>query len=241
MSYLNKFQTHTDYANETFVAPNVSACVEDGHVHYMGFPKTNGYDYVDLGLPSGTLWATCNVGANSPEEYGDYYAWGEVIPNKAATYTWDNYKFGTENALTKYNRTDNKMTLDLEDDAAHVVMGGDWHIPTYEQFQELDGNTTNSWTTDYNGTGIAGIIFTSSVNNASIFFPSANSIWNDGMDHTVPQALIWSSSRYNNPASDAFYFDITEDYVRINNNTSRYPGFSVRGVIGEWKSTEEQD
>ncbi len=104
----------------------------------------NGHEYINLGLPSGTLWATCNVGANSPEEYGDYFAFGETEPKEfyaLETYKWGN---GETNAfLTKYctnsdwGIVDNKTILDKEDDAAFVNWGGNWRTPTLEEFQEL--------------------------------------------------------------------------------------------------------
>ena len=103
--------------------------------------KEDYVEQVDLGLPSGTIWAACNLGASSPEECGDYYAWGETEPKDK--YSWNTYKFGTENNLTKYNKEDKKTILDPEDDAAHVALGGKWHIPTREQIQELLDNTTN--------------------------------------------------------------------------------------------------
>ena len=128
--------------------------------------KENYVEYVDLGLPSGTLWATCNLGASSPEEYGDYYAWGET--EQKDYYDWDTYKFGEEFNLTKYNIEDGKTILDLEDDAANVVLGGEWHMPTKKQIEELFENTTNeksrlNW--------VEGILFTSKTNNNTLFFP----------------------------------------------------------------------
>ena len=88
-------------------------------------------EQVDLGLPSGTIWAAWNVGASSLEEYGDYYAWGETKPKDK--YTWNTYKFGTKDNLIYYNKKDGKTILDPEDDVAHIVLGGKWHIPTEEQ------------------------------------------------------------------------------------------------------------
>lgn len=99
----------------------------------------NGHEYVDLGLPSGTLWATVNIGASTPSENGNFYAWGETEPK--SNYSLSTYKWGNdETNYTKYNDTDGKTQLDLEDDAAHVNWGGDWHIPTYEQIMELYDN-----------------------------------------------------------------------------------------------------
>ena len=119
--------------------------------------NSNGRQYVDLGLPSGTLWATCNVGASSPEDPGALYAWGEIETKDV--YSWETYKWcnGTEykvnnKTLTKYcdrggyGLLDGKISLEPEDDVAHVNWGGDWHIPTKAEFQELIDNCTAKWT-----------------------------------------------------------------------------------------------
>ena len=126
----------------------------------------DGHEYVDLGLPSGTLWATCNVGASKPEEYGDYFAWGETQPKK--DYSLATYKWYSENEYTKYGN-DGKTELDLEDDAANANWGGDWRMPSKEQLLELvrycswekiTFNGVNGW----KGVG---------QNGNSIFLPSA--------------------------------------------------------------------
>ena len=119
-------------------------------------PAPAGVQAVDLGLPSGMKWASCNVGADKPEDYGNYYAWGEVLPKE--DYSWITYKYanGDYNKLTKYCNdasdgdngfTDNKTTLDPEDDAAHVNWGGSWRMPTYAEWDELQSNCTWTWTT----------------------------------------------------------------------------------------------
>ena len=103
----------------------------------------NGHEYVDLGLPSGIKWATCNVGATTPEEYGDYFAWGETQPKDY--YDWSTYKYcnGDEYSITKYctrstyGTVDIKTTLELSDDAARVNWGGKWRMPTIEEQKEL--------------------------------------------------------------------------------------------------------
>jgi len=125
-----------------------------------------GYDYVDLGLPSGTKWATCNVGASSPEMFGDYYAWGEVT--EKGVYTWATYEYGSgDKNLTKYCNesshgkngfTDGRTTLELLDDAAYVNWGGKWRMPTKTQWDELIGQCYWVLTDSYNGSGVAGVI-----------------------------------------------------------------------------------
>ena len=111
----------------------------------------NGHEYVDLGLPSGNLWATCNVGAESPEDYGDYFAWGETEPKEC--YSQDNYKWYVGTSYTKYNNTDKKTTLELSDDAANVNWGGDWRMPTRAEHEELTNHCSWTWTTINNING----------------------------------------------------------------------------------------
>ncbi len=122
-------------------------------------PKTgsvNGHTYVDLGLPSGLKWATCNIGANKPWEYGNYYAWGEIEPKEV--YNWSTYKWGVEN-MTKYNSKDGLTTLLPEDDAATANWGNEWRMPTSKEQRELQENSYMVWTNGYNGTDVKGVIF----------------------------------------------------------------------------------
>ena len=100
--------------------------------------------YIDLGLTSGTLWATCNIGAASPEEYGYYFAWGETAPKE--NYDWSTYKFGNTSNFTKYNSTDGLTQLKLEDDAAYIIWGKNWRMPTHEE--ELELTRECSWEND---------------------------------------------------------------------------------------------
>lgn len=145
------------------------------------------HEYVDLGLPSGTLWATCNVGASKPEESGDYFAWGETLPKSCYdwhTYKYNNYNYKTESEydymyyLTKYciteddGKVDNKTELEAIDDAATANWGSNWQTPDLEQFKELVNGeyTTTTWT-DRNG--FNGIKVISKINGRSIFLPAS--------------------------------------------------------------------
>ena len=138
----------------------------------------NGHEYVDLGLPSGTLWATCNVGATKPEEPGTHFAWGETQPKN--DYSWDTYKWcnGSAYRLTKYCNVsglgdngfaDNKTELDLEDDAANANWGGDWRMPSLDQIKEIVDQCNWEWETLNGAYGrrITG------PNGNSIFLPAA--------------------------------------------------------------------
>ena len=186
--------------------------------------KENYVESVDLGFPSGTIWATCNLGASSPEEWGDYYAWGETEPKDK--YSWNTYKFGTENNLTKYNEKDGKTILDPEDDVAHVVLGGKWHIPTREQIQELIDNTTNKHS-ELNG--VKGTLFKSKTNNNTLFFPHSG--FKSGTNVYVIHAChYWSSS-----LDEKSYNHAIRVYSDIYNSTLtcfyRSIGHLVRGVL----------
>ena len=145
--------------------PNVSFVDEDSSVRYLlkNIPTHNGYEYVDLGLPSGLKWATYNLGATSPEEYGLYFAWGETtgytteqVTLGVKTFTKDEYNRGPAASIS--------ADLTLEQDAAHVNMGGNWRMPTKDECQELLDNCDDSWTDKYNGTEVDGWVFTSKVN-----------------------------------------------------------------------------
>ena len=169
----------------------------------------NGHEYVDLGLPSGLKWATCNVGADTPEEYGDYFAWGETEPK--TTYNWSTYKYcnGSEETMTKYcvsssfGTVDNKTVLELEDDAAHVNWGGNWRMPTKAERDELRNTSNCTWTrTTQNG--VEGYKVTSKVNGNSIFLPAAGYRIDDGIYGSGYSAECWSSSLVTNPTNAAF-------------------------------------
>lgn len=202
MKYLKKFNTHAEYESATLELPNVSYCVDNNDIHYNPYDPYNGHVYVDLGLPSGTLWATMNVGANSETDTGLYFAWGETTGyniNQVGTdkqFTWNDYKYGTSSDdLTKYNSTDGKTELDLEDDAARVNWGEKWKMPSNSQMQELCNTqyVTNSWVQNYNNSGVNGRLFTSVSNGNTIFFPVSGYCLNGGIS-TTNGGYFWETS-----------------------------------------------
>ena len=153
---------------------------------YPEYPTYNGHQYVDLGLPSGTKWATMNLGANSIVDTGLYYQWGdsqgytlsEHEPWGDANYKW----YNTEtNEYTKYNDTDNKTILDSTDDAAVVSWSNGWHMPTEEQMSELinEEYVTYEWVNNYLHRGVNGALITSKINNNTIFLPANTEIGED--------------------------------------------------------------
>lgn len=176
----------------------------------------NGQSYVDLFLPSRTLWATCNIGASSPEDYGDYFAWGETegYNDGKTNFNWITYKWcnGSSDSLTKYNTSsyygviDNKTELDLEDDAAYVNWGTEWHMPSLEQFSELINSsyTTTEWMTQ---NGVIGLKITSKTNGNSIFLPAAGfrefKLFDAGLCCSYWSRTLYTSSPIN--ACDLYY------------------------------------
>ena len=197
--------------------------------------SANGHEWVDLGLPSGTLWATCNIGASSPEDYGNYYAWGET--STKTTYNWDTYRYanGDYDKLTKYCNesdfgdngfTDNLTTLQSGVDPATANWGSGWQTPSKSQWDELLQNTTNQWTTK---NGVAGRLFTSKKNGQTLFLPAAGYRWGSGLTSAGAGGFYWSSSLYTDYPYDAWYFYFHSGYYGMNYG-SRYFGRSVRAV-----------
>ena len=191
------------------------------------------YEYVDLGLPSGLLWATCNVGADSPEKFGDYFAWGETQPKE--TYRWDTYQHGGLTTLIKYCNdanfgyngfTDNLTILLPEDDAATANWGNDWRMPTEEEWKELYENTTSQWTT-LNGEN--GRLFTAE-NGNSLFLPAAGSYDDMGLYYTNSRGHYWSSSLSSSKPSQACMSDFYSSEGSLYTSKYRYVGLSVRPV-----------
>ena len=200
----------------------------------------NGHECVDLGLPSGTMWATCNVGATTPEGCGDYYAWGETEPK--TNYDWSTYQFGNgdHRQLTKYcsdagygyeGFTDSLTVLLPEDDVATANWGNGWCIPTLEQYKELIQNTTNDWTTI---NGVGGRLFTAPNGNA-LFIPAAGFYDRDELGGVGLYGTYWTSSLNTSYPCSAWVFGFNEDDCHKpmdgrDSWSSRYHGRSVRAV-----------
>ena len=199
--------------------------------------STDKVEYVDLGLPSGNLWAKCNLGASAPEAYGDYYAWGEVEPKQE--YTKSNHKWYKEGApsqgFTKYNNEDGKLTLEDEDDAVIQKIGNGWRTPTLADFREL---TNQKYTTIEKTTlnGVAGYQITSKKNKKSIFIPFA------GFKNDKPQTREISSSeevaicmtnqrRIDDQVFNCWTFAFEQDRIRLYGKR-RPDGMSIRPVKG---------
>ena len=200
--------------------------------------STDKVEYVDLGLPSGNLWAKCNLGASSPEAYGDYYAWGEVEPKQE--YTKSNHKWYKEGApsqgFTKYNNEDGKLTLEDEDDAVIQNLGKGWRTPSLADFREL---TNQKLTTIKKTTlnGVAGYQITSKKNKKSIFIPCAGFKNSEKpqtrfiSDDEEVAVCMTNLRRIDNMVYNAWTFAFQND--RIGRYGKRRPdGISIRPVKG---------
>ena len=194
--YLNGWNTEPNGSGVNFAVGRVINGVTRNITFYAKWVQEGVPYAVDLGLS--VKWATCNVGATKPEEYGNRYAWGETKPR--TTYNVTNYKWGNGSfaspSYTKYctdrsyGTVDNKTVLELVDDAARANWGGAWRMPTNAEWTELFNNCTWTWIDDYNGTGVKGLIVTSKINENSIFFPECD-YWSSSL--CSPPVSAWSA------------------------------------------------
>ena len=190
---------------------------------------------VDLGLPSGTLWSPTNLGAFKPEQSGYYYQWGDTIgwtKKQVGTdkiFNWANYKWsinGSNTNFSKYNSTDGKTVLDLEDDAVHITLGGNWKMPTVDDWRELYNNTSRQW---IQINGVNGYKLTAS-NGNYIFLPAAGRGNGSSLNNEGSSGYVWSSSLYSVGSPSAFGCLFNSGGFSPDNSNSRCYGFSVRGI-----------
>ena len=226
------------------------------------------YNFVDLGLPSGLLWADRNIGAATPEDAGLFFQWGDTQGYTAEQvgngeglkyFHWDDYKFsidGSSSNFSKYNSTDGKTVLDLEDDAAHVLMGGNWRMPTNEDFLELINNTDLylvsetgeeingnvnpdkpsyasiyfEWEQQPSGT-IKGMKFYKKDDKQTYLFVSCCGMANiDSVKNVGVRGYLWHSSLYSKNVHNAWYFTFYGSRGGVFNDY-RCDGLPVRGVL----------
>lgn len=234
-----------------------------GNITFESTPDANGHEYVDLGLPSGNLWAKCNIGANSEEEVGLYFQWGDTQGYTAEqigygeglkAFRWTDYKFsinGSENYFSKYD-SDGKTVLDLEDDAAHVNMGGNWRMPTSEEYKELclntdiylvptegeeiqgtaqeqSGSFVINWASQAEGT-LRGVKFYKKGDKQTyMFVPVSGAAYYDSVGSVGKLGYLWASSlRSSIQSAWDLYFSVTNGRVT---SLVRCTGLPVRGVL----------
>lgn len=200
------------------------------------------YSYVDLGLPSGTKWAICNVGATKAWFYGDYFAWGEVEPKRFynwGTYYWAEEADGPANGIwllrygnnSMFGRVDFLFDLESNDDAALVNWGKEWRMPTESQQKELFDGCDWEWTNDFLGTGVAGVKGVSKENGNNIFLPAAGYCYNGNVYDKSLVCAFWSRSVNYDYCYDAgFLLFNRSESERLG---GRFFGYSVRPVVAE--------
>lgn len=172
---------------------------------------------VDLDLPSGLFWATMNIGANSVDEVGMYFSWGDI----SGHYAGDGYDFSTAN----YRHFNIKDDLTSQDDAAYNILGSNWRMPTKEDFQELYNNCTSSWTS-YNG--ISGRLFTSKINGNTLFIPVSGSWEGTSIIDGTSVVYLWSSSYYS--SGQAYCLISRSGGVYPQTTYGRRAGLPIRAV-----------
>ena len=201
------------------------------------------HDYVEIG---GIKWATMNVGANSITDTGLYFQWGDTQGYTAEQvgsgegqkyFDWTDYKYnpsGDGETFTKYNNTDSKTVLEASDDAVTAAWGGNWRMPTAEEFYTLNDAANYDWTDDYQGSGVAGIILTSNTDNSKkLFFPAADFAIEDMPPYLGSNCGYWCSSLSDNYNFGAYCFYYNSGDLDWNFVNSRYYGYTVRGVLDE--------
>ena len=208
---------------------------ENNRIDILLEGTADGHEWVDLGLPSGTLWAICNVGAGKPEGYGNYYAWGET--STKSTYNWNTYKYanGSYDKLTKYcsrsdygsnGFTDKQTTLQSGDDPATANWGSGWQTPSEAQWEELLSNTTNQWTTQ---NGVKGRLFTSKKNGQTLFLPAAGLCSDKELEFAGSVGSYWSRSLHTGYPNNVRVYGFTSDNCG-KGNSERIQGYNVRPV-----------
>lgn len=197
-----------------------------------------GHTWIDLGLPSGVKWAATNIGADQPQDEGDYYAWGEKTLK--TDFRWATYSHGTgQNSLTKYSKSDELLSLDATDDIVVSSWGGTWRMPTKEEWGELQEHCVWTWTDDYNKTGAAGYVVRSKSGDDSLFLPAAGCRYANRINEKGVHGYYWSSTLFNSSSywGSAYQLQFIRAFVKSDWNHTRYYGSSVRGVCNPQTTT----
>ena len=251
----------TDAAAQFYVVADDGSVLyrmESGTPAYVTFENPNPYNgtvgtAVDLGLPSGTLWADHNIGATNPEDYGDYYSWGETATKEA--YDWSTYFDTNDDGFTfgKYNNDDGLTELETSDDVASQTWGGKWQMPTQAMIEELTSQCYWVWTTTYNGKSVNGYIVYKAKTDADkgatvtsgsspssnydvatdphLFLPAAGYRWGSVLYGAGGFGRYWSRSLSPADSNVAYYLYFSSDYVWGNRALNRDNGFAVRPVV----------
>ena len=231
------------------------------------FSPSSLYKAIDLGLPSGILWADRNIGAATPEDSGLYFQWGDTQGYTAEqvgngeglkAFSWADYKFsidGSSSNFSKYNASDSKTVLDPEDDAAHVNMGGNWRMPTFEEYKELclntdiylvptEGEEIKGTAKESGGSVIIDLasqaegtlkgvkFYKKGDKQTYMFVPAAGFAGEGSMKNVGQLGDLWSSSLHSSGVQRVWVFSVNAGYGSVGYG-SRYSGIPVRGVLAQ--------
>ena len=243
--FITKFDTTAEFATFSattdFGRPHVSLIKDDSKVHYFEDPY-KGHEYVEIG---GLKWATMNIGASQPSDYGLYFQWGDTQGYTAEQvgsgegqkyFVWKNYKYGNgtdspgETGMTKYNATDGLTTLEAVDDAAVANWGGSWRMPTTADFQALGAAVNTTWTQVNN---VYGILCTDKTDSSkTLFFPANGSCSNGRGQYAGSNCYYLSSSLFTIYKANAYIVEFSSSNALWDYYGPRFVGFAVRPVIG---------
>lgn len=248
MKHIKIFSLTSEYETSksggTLITPNVSLINEDNSVRYLPDldDPYNGHEYVEIG---GLKWATMNIGATQPSDYGLYFAWGETQGYTAEQvgsgegqkcFGWEDYKYGNGTSsqdatgMTKYKSTDGLTTLEASDDAAVANWGGSWRMPTTADFQALAAAVNTKWTQVNN---VYGLLCTDKTDSSkTLFFPAAGLCSGGSVNDVGEFGNYWSSSLYTNSGNRADGLFFYSDNAHQDAHNFRFLGFVVRPVVG---------
>ena len=251
--YLKQFETQAAYetAQSGLILPNVSLTLDNNAVHYNPYVdpcasekvKTT-YEWVEIG---GVKWATKNVGALTVTDYGQYFSWGGVngftadqVSDGCKEFFWTDYEYGNgtsspgNTGMTKYNASDGKTVLEASDDAATANMGSGWRMPTTAEYAALGNAVNSAWTSDYQGSGVSGLVCTDKTDSSKVlFFPAAGYCLNGSVNNVGMYGYYWSSSLYSSRVVYAYILFFYDEIVNWQNYYERYKGYPVRGILDE--------
>jgi hypothetical protein len=247
--HLKLFDTTAQYNAYTadtsnFITPNVSVAKDAPKtVYYHPYVDPYaGHDYVEIG---GIKWATMNIGANDITDAGLYFQWGDASGYTASqvgsgsgqkAFNWEDYKYATNVSfmsatMTKYNSTDEKTVLDDDDDAAKAYWGGKWRMPTRSEFITFSYSVNTAWTTNYQDSGVAGVICTYKSDSSKVlFFPAGGGVGNSVITEKNEACCYWSKTRYNSEDNFAYLAYIMSDYRHWGVEQRRNAGNNIRAV-----------
>ena len=241
-------KTKSEYESLICEEPYVVMIEDEGTVCYDKLKITvAGYEFIDMG--TSVLWATCNIGARKPEECGHYFMWGDpeayradrtpVSGSTPVNFDWIKYKWsnGTNKSLTKYcvdssyGEVDNKSVLDLDDDPAFVRIVDETRSPTEEEFKELIDACSTAWVTNYNDTGVNGMLFTSKTGaSQKLFFPASGNLGGLSLNYGNTNGFYWSKSIHTDYSSDGWCLYFGSGHCSMN-GCYRCEGMPVRAVL----------